>query len=298
MREYRLGIIGLSEGNGHPYSWSALFNGFEREVMDKCGFPVIPQYLSEHQFPDDFISGARVTHVWTQSEALSKHIASASYIDHVLDDPQEMIGQVDGVLLARDDAQNHLFFARPFLEAGLPVYIDKPLALNRSSAEAIFNLEQYSGQIFSCSALRFSEELILTPDEYHSLGDVHHVVGRVPNCWDKYIVHAIDPILETIGCQGGIVKSNCFAHEDRVAINLCWESGVTCTLLAMGALNSGIEIEFIGTKAREKRLFTDSFSAFKNALLHFVEDSLKQKISHKKRILETVDVIERGSLER
>ena len=23
----KLGIIGLSEGNGHPYSWSAIFNG-------------------------------------------------------------------------------------------------------------------------------------------------------------------------------------------------------------------------------------------------------------------------------
>ena len=30
---YKLGIIGLSPGNGHPYSWSAIFNGYSKEKM-------------------------------------------------------------------------------------------------------------------------------------------------------------------------------------------------------------------------------------------------------------------------
>ena len=37
----RLGIIGMTEGNGHPYSWSAMFNKFDREAMPReCPFPV------------------------------------------------------------------------------------------------------------------------------------------------------------------------------------------------------------------------------------------------------------------
>ena len=32
----RVGILGLSEGNGHPYSWSAIFNGFDK--TKECPF--------------------------------------------------------------------------------------------------------------------------------------------------------------------------------------------------------------------------------------------------------------------
>jgi hypothetical protein len=28
----RLGIIGASPGNGHPYSWSAFFNGYDEKI--------------------------------------------------------------------------------------------------------------------------------------------------------------------------------------------------------------------------------------------------------------------------
>ena len=47
MKELRLGVVGLSEGNGHPYSWSAIFNGCDMSFMKDCGFPVIPGYLAK-----------------------------------------------------------------------------------------------------------------------------------------------------------------------------------------------------------------------------------------------------------
>ena len=43
----KIGIIGYSEGNGHPYSWSAIFNGYNRVLMESCGFTVIPRYLEK-----------------------------------------------------------------------------------------------------------------------------------------------------------------------------------------------------------------------------------------------------------
>ena len=36
MKELRLGVVGLSEGNGHPYSWSAIFNGCDMAYMKDC----------------------------------------------------------------------------------------------------------------------------------------------------------------------------------------------------------------------------------------------------------------------
>ena len=42
----RLGAIGLSPGNGHPYSWAAIFNGYDTASMADCPFPAIPEYLA------------------------------------------------------------------------------------------------------------------------------------------------------------------------------------------------------------------------------------------------------------
>ena len=81
----KLGIIGLSEGNGHPYSWSAIINGYDPVLMEDCGFPVIPAYLALRNFPDDSISNAQVTHVWTEDVNLSRHIAMAANIGTVVE---------------------------------------------------------------------------------------------------------------------------------------------------------------------------------------------------------------------
>jgi len=130
MKPLKLGVIGLSTGNGHPYSWSAIFNGYDPITMEECGFQVIPRYLEKQQFPKDAIMEANVTHVWTQDIVLSNHLATAAHIANVVQHPEEMIGQVDGILLARDDSETHYELAAPFLKAGLPVYIDKPVCLS------------------------------------------------------------------------------------------------------------------------------------------------------------------------
>ena len=125
----KVGLIGLSEGNGHPYSWSAIINGDynEKEMID-CGYAGIPLYLAANC--DTLgIEGAKVTHVWTQDRNISEHIAKASLIDNVVDKMEDMIGQVDAVLLARDDPENHVAMAKPFLDANVPLFIDKPLAI-------------------------------------------------------------------------------------------------------------------------------------------------------------------------
>ena len=105
--------------------------------MKDCGFPVIPEYLGNQTFPKDSIPNAEVTHVWTQDYDLSKHIAKSSNIGTVAREATDMIGSVDAVLLARDDSENHLIHALPFLQAGIPIYIDKPLSCNLQDAQKL-----------------------------------------------------------------------------------------------------------------------------------------------------------------
>lgn len=60
MKPLRLAMLGMISGNGDPYSWSAIINGYDQSAMGRCPYPAIPEYLSKH--PNVPMSGARVTH--------------------------------------------------------------------------------------------------------------------------------------------------------------------------------------------------------------------------------------------
>ena len=194
----KLGIIGSSPGNGHPYSWSAIFNGYDSKTMEASGYPVISEYLNKEKWPDARILDAKVTSIWTQDKELSEHIAKSSLIENISSNLDELQKKVDAVLLARDDAENHLEFAYQFLIAGKPIYIDKPIALSVSSLNELFQYQQYDGQIFTCSALRYSPELMLTAERKKQIGKIVSISSSIPNSWEKYAVHIIEPVLKML----------------------------------------------------------------------------------------------------
>lgn len=290
MKELKLGIIGLSVGNGHPYSWSAIFNGYVPAVMADCGFPVIPEYLSHQKFPDDCIPDARVTHIWTQDEAISRHVAAASNIPNVVGRAEDMIGQVDAILLARDDPENHYEMAKPFIEAGLPIYIDKPLAVSREEAERIYALEKYSGQIFTCSALAYSDGL-----KIGDIGDIRHIQAFVIKDWKKYAIHVIEPALHLFDWSVPIVSHNCISNETNRIVSLSWANGMTTTFTTLYGAQCGFRIQAFGTAGAAEVDFGGTFFMFRNALREFVAIVRGEKPNNSRAItMKAMEIVERG----
>ena len=190
----KLGIIGMSEGNGHPYSWSAIVNGdFNKEAMNECGYAGIPLYLNANKDTLGII-GAKVTHVWTQERSISEHIAKASMIGNIADKMEDMIGEVDAVLLARDDPEKHVEMAKPFIEAGIPIFIDKPLAITTDDLSYFSEQNKKGKFIMSCSSMRYSCEVRTVKTEISSLGklELATVVGKKD--WTKYGVHMLEAL--------------------------------------------------------------------------------------------------------
>ncbi len=286
MNKLRLGIIGLSEGNGHPYSWSAIFNGYDKKAMAECPFPAIPEYLSRQEFPRDAIKEGEVTHVWTQDRFISQHIAKACHIKNIVDDYKAMVGKVDAILLARDDAENHLEMSKPFLKAGLPVYIDKPLAFDVETAERIFGLEQYKGQIFTCSALGYAKEFQLTDAIRKKIGDIKKVEAFVMKDWAKYGIHIVEPVLKMLPAAEKIkeIKNN------GRTVSVYWQSGLETEFSALGETKEPIKIKLKGDKGSAEMTFKDTFAAFRSALQAFVD----KKAPPKEFVLKAVQIIESG----
>jgi hypothetical protein len=269
MKRLRLGVVGLSEGNGHPYSWSAIINGYDAEAMAGCPFAAIPAYLAARSFPRDQLTDAEVTHLWTQSPALSAHIACAAKIPHVVGELQSMVSEIDALLLARDDAERHAELGAAFLRAGQHVYIDKPPALSVAGLDELYALALRPEQIFSCSALRFAEELRLTAAEEARLGPLRRIAGVTPKSWERYAAHILDPVLSFLE-PGPVADHEVRAEGGAVRLTVHWSSGLQGEFEATGRPDGEIALLYTGERASIRKVFVDSFSAFRSALRHFI----------------------------
>lgn len=296
----RLGVVGLSAGNGHPYSWSAICNGFDKAAMAKCPFPVIPEYLAAEK-PAAFIQNAVVTHIWTQDKEISAKVARASKIENIADSIGDMAGKVDGLLLARDDAQNHYEMVREFINAGgnCPIYVDKPLAFNLADAQKIYALEKYEGQIFSCSAMRYAREIEENIDKIKSLGNLSLINAVTMKRWDTYSAHIVDPVLRIIDevakTSTNIKTSQAFANANSKGTMLVMETGLIVNLAANKHSQNPVEITMYGDKGNLRLALTDTFYAFRGALQAFIRSIQAGKSEiPQSHVLKLVEIIERG----
>ena len=124
-----IGIMGISEGNGHPFSYSAIINGYSPDGLSKSGWPGIYDYVRRRHASEFGLNGWKVTHAWTQQPETTRKLCAACQIETAVEDYHEFLGKVDAVIIARDDFESHFEMAHPFLRAGMPVFVDKPLSL-------------------------------------------------------------------------------------------------------------------------------------------------------------------------
>lgn len=295
MNKLRLGVLGMSEGNGHPYSWSAIFNGFDMRYMKDCPFPVIPDYLQQQNFPAAFLTEmGEVTHVWAQDREIAEHIAKASKIANVVANAEDMISEVDAILLARDDGENHYEMAMPFIKAGLPIFIDKPFALSVKEAEAMLEAQHFDSQVFTCSSLRYAEELHLTEADRETIGDVKYVEGSIVKKWETYGIHILEPIMAQLPNRGRLISVTPVKQGEIQVVVIKWENCMAC-LRITGSAPSPLAITFYGTKGNVEKCFADSFSCFRASLKHFVESiHSKEILISRAETMEIVEILEKG----
>jgi len=295
MSKLRIGVIGMSEGNGHPYSWSAIFNGYNTDYMKDCPFPAIPEYLAKQKFPEDSLGHlGNVTHVWAQDKKIAEHIAVSSNIASVVDTTEAMIGNVDAILLARDDAENHYAMALPFLKAGLPIFIDKPLAIQTSEVKKIWDAQQYPNQVFSCSSLRYAKEFLLTEEEKKIIGEIKLVEGSVMKKWETYAIHVLEPLVTQLPNRGKLIDVKSIGSSYQKQVLVQWENA-SGYFKTTGNTPSALEIKFFGEKGYITKTFSDSFNAFKNSLAEFINViNHPEKNIPQKETMELVKILEQG----
>ncbi len=240
----RLGIAGKVDENDHPYSWSAILNGYEPQPMREFAHPMISDYLAA-QLPENLgVPGVSVTHVWCEAPLDARRIAQASRIDKIVPRCEDLIGQVDAVLIPTDRGEEHVRRARLFVEADIPVFIDKPLCDNLTDLQIFHDWTMRGCPIMSCSAMRYSREFDAMRRQLSEIGELRMLSITLAKSWRRYGIHALEAVYPFLA-PGGWISATNTGREDAAIVHLKQDSAKDY-FTAGGSLGSFFGIILVG----------------------------------------------------
>ena len=269
----RLAMLGCTPGNGHPYSWSAMFNGYDETAMTKeFPFAAVLEYLSKQPKETLTIPEASVTHVCCTGEGgfTADHVARFARIPNVVEDPTDVIGEVDAVIIATDIGSEHVARARPFVEAGLPIFVDKPLVDNAEDLRVFNDWVRAGKPIMSSSSMRYVKEFAPYRLSTHNLGSLRYVSITTAKLWETYGIHALEAVYPIVG--PGFVSARNTGSAERNIVHLKHERGIDVVAVASkDMLGSFGVLTLCGTHGFDQLAIKDPFYSFKTQLEAFVQ---------------------------
>lgn len=167
---------------------------------------------------------ARVTVLVGGDSARNRELAALGGIETIVDSPGAATALVDAAIVSNRDGRLHRAEATPFLEAGLPVLVDKPLAASSADAEAMLATASAAGaMITSFSAVRFADDVRVVRDQAASLGGLRAVVLTGPADPESehaglffYGIHLVETAFELIGDAEPASQVRVSRHGDTV----------------------------------------------------------------------------------
>lgn len=177
----RMGIIGAE--NSHAAAIATLIN-------------------VEHRIPD-----IAVTHLWGETRAFAQPTAEKGQISTIVRKTTDMLGQVDCVMIDHRDGKYHLPAAEPFIQAGIPCFIDKPLSTSTREAKRFLALARAKGvAVTSFSAISQQSSIAPLKATLAGLGALRAVHFAGPGNYRGkyggiffYAIHQVDLMVELFG---------------------------------------------------------------------------------------------------
>lgn len=185
---------------------------------------------------DQWVDGARVE-VACPGESRIMPERIPNYIKEIqklgiplVERPEQMIGKVDGMLIESQEGTVHWDRARPFLEAGLPCFVDKPFTCSVDHARKLIDLAQKKKvALFSSSSLRYAPELVQLAGD-PKLGKILGAVSYGPASLHErnpglyhYGIHAVEILYTLMG--PGCDRVSCYHERDADVVTGHWRDG-------------------------------------------------------------------------
>ena len=125
-------------------------------------------------------TGMLMTHAWCLDSDMGRRVREKFPGVEMVDDPRDMIGQIDGVYIDDVNAISlYPLLARPFLEAGIPTFVNRPFATSLAKGrEMVETASRHGTALLSASTWEYSE----------SVGDLRAKAAEIPDI-KGYVAH-------------------------------------------------------------------------------------------------------------
>lgn len=152
------------------------------------------------------VPGFEVTHVWGETPEFAEKAAKEGAIPNIVEQPEGMVGLVEGVVVDHRHAKHHLPAARPYVEAGIPVFVDKPFCIDlKEGLEFVRLARAKQVPITSYSVLPVQRSAQEFGEKMKELGQLRSLVTMGPVEIDSqyggvyfYGIHQVDLMLTLI----------------------------------------------------------------------------------------------------
>jgi hypothetical protein len=225
----RVGIIGLD--TSHSVAFTRILND-SLAAADVTGFRVVAAY--PHGSPDIVSSASRIPGYTSEMAAMGVEI---------VDSIPALLDRVDVVLLETNDGRPHLAQILPVLDAGKPVFVDKPVAGTLADAIRLFDAAEARGvPVFSSSSLRYMTNLQAV--RAGAVGEVLGAEAYSPATLEPthpdlfwYGIHGVEVLFTAMG-TGCRTVQRVTAGDTDLAIGV-WEEGRIGTFRGLRAGQGG-----------------------------------------------------------
>jgi len=196
---------------------------------------------------DQWVDGARVVMGVPGRSQISPDVIAPnteklkSYGVEILDDPAALFGKIDAVLIEAVDGSVHLERALPFLEKGIPTYVDKPFACSLADARTMIEIaERKHIPIMSSSSLRYAPEVVAAKGGKGAQGEIIGVTTygpapthpRNPGLF-HYGIHPVEMLYTLMG--PGCRKLSCLSESGAEVVTGVWSDGRLATVRGIRA---------------------------------------------------------------
>ncbi len=238
----KVGMIGLD--TSHVILFTKLLN-VPNAADDMAGVRIVAAYPGGS---DDLpISRDRVKGFTEQLRGMGIEI---------VDSIEALLPKVDAVMLESVDGRCHLQQAVPVIQAGKPLFVDKPAAASLADVIRIFRLaKEHNVPVFSCSSNRFATQIEAVRGGRPDIGSLRgcDICGPCASIQHHptlyfYGIHGIEMLYALMG--RGCVSVSCVATPSTLAATGVWQDGRVGTY--RGIRPGGGASEFSGKVFGEK----------------------------------------------
>lgn len=238
----RIGLIGLD--SSHAVSFSKTINA-ENARSEFANAKVVAAFRGGS--PDLATSTDRI-------EGFTKTITEMGI--EIVPTIEALLPKVDAIILNSVDGRVHLQQAKPVLEAGLPLFVDKPITASLEEARELIALSKKTGTpFFSCSTLRFCAEVTALQKESLA-GNVVGCVAYSPCKLDPthpdlfwYGIHGVETLFTVMG--PGCVSVQRTQEDGVEVVTGVWKDGRVGTFRGIRDGAAGYGVVVFGKKKVE-----------------------------------------------